>query len=120
MADPWQLRIRQLRKGLSRFRRGADRKQNETRRAPAGSIAFARPPSDTGARPLHAAELQPDTLTAWNTCLKNADLHVQERVEGRRPFLWVDESHDRAARVRNGEVVVASVVGKAQRLCLMA
>jgi len=63
------------------------------------------------ARPLHAAELQADTLTAWNAYLQNADLRVQERAAGLQPFLWVDESPDRAARVRHGEVVVAPVVG---------
>lgn len=60
-------------------------------------------------RPLHAAELRADTVTAWNTYLENADLGVQERVAGRKPFLWVDESPERAARVRHGEVVVAPV-----------
>jgi hypothetical protein len=63
------------------------------------------------ARPLHAAELQADTLTAWNAYVKTADLNVQERLAGRQPFLWVDESPERAARVRRGEVIVAPVVG---------
>jgi hypothetical protein len=58
-----------------------------------------------------AAELQPGTLKAWNEYLKNADLYMQERVASGRPFLWMDDSPDRAARVRRGEVVVAPVVG---------
>jgi ABC-type Fe2+-enterobactin transport system substrate-binding protein len=58
-----------------------------------------------------AAELQPDTLTAWTTYLQQADSHTQERASGRLPFLWMDESPDHAARVRRGEVAVASVVG---------
>jgi hypothetical protein len=36
---------------------------------------------------------------------------MQERVKGRAPFLWMDESPERAARARRGEVVIAPVVG---------
>jgi hypothetical protein len=57
-----------------------------------------------------AGELQPGTLRAWNTYLKDADLKLQGRAAG-RTFLWMDESADRAARVRQGEVVVAPRVG---------
>ncbi|MBV9503909.1 MAG: hypothetical protein JO323_02780 [Acidobacteriia bacterium] len=63
------------------------------------------------AHPLHAAELQPETLAAWDAHLKAADALMQERAAGGQPFLWVDESPDRAARVRGGEVLVAPVVG---------
>jgi hypothetical protein len=58
-----------------------------------------------------AGELQSDTLAAWQAYLKKTDARMQERVEGRAAFLWMDESPDRAARVRGGEVVVAPVVG---------
>jgi hypothetical protein len=58
-----------------------------------------------------AAELKNDTLMAWNAYLQGADLHMQERVASGRSFLWMDESSDRVARVRRGEVVVAPVVG---------
>jgi len=61
---------------------------------------------------VRAAELQPDTLIAWNAYVKKADLHMQERAASGLPFLWMDESGDRAARVRRGEVVVAPVVGQ--------
>jgi len=57
------------------------------------------------------AELQAGTLKVWNAYLKNADLHMQERVARGLPFLWTDESPDRVARVRRGEVVVAPMVG---------
>jgi len=57
------------------------------------------------------AELQSDTLSAWNAYVKNPNLQAQERAVSRQPFLWLDESPDRAARVRRGEVVVAPVVG---------
>ncbi len=57
-----------------------------------------------------AADLRPGTLTAWNAYVKQADAHMQERAAGRQTFLWMDESPDRAARVRRGEVVLAPVV----------
>ena len=60
---------------------------------------------------LRAAELQPVTLIAWNAYLHEADVRLQERAAGRQPFLWMDESPDRAARVRRGETVIAPVVG---------
>ena len=59
-----------------------------------------------------AAELRSSTLDAWNVYLKKVDLQLQERAERHRPFLWMDESPDRAARVRRGEVVVAPAVGR--------
>lgn len=59
-----------------------------------------------------AAELQASTLIAWNTYVKEGDVHMEERAAGRQSFLWMDESADRAARVRRGEVVVAPMVGR--------
>ena len=63
------------------------------------------------AQVTRAAELQPATLTAWNAYVDDADSHAQERASGHLPFFWMDESPDRAARVRRGEVLVAPVVG---------
>ena len=66
----------------------------------------------TGAgQTIRAAELQPATLTAWNAYVEEADSHAQERASGRLPFFWMDESPERAARVRRGEVIVAPLVG---------
>ena len=59
-----------------------------------------------------AAELQPGTLAEWNVYLKEADLHMQDRVAGGRPFLWMDESPERAASVHRGEVAIGPGVGK--------
>ena len=59
-----------------------------------------------------AAELQPGTLMAWNAYLKESDFHMQQRAAGARPFLWIDESPDRAARVRRGELMIEPVVGR--------
>ena len=54
-----------------------------------------------------AAELQRSTLMAWNAYLTEAHSRMQERITIKQPFLWTDESADRAARVRRGEVVIA-------------
>ena len=59
-----------------------------------------------------AAELQSGTLTAWNEYVRQADLRLQQRAATGLPFLWMDESPDRAARVRRGEIVIAPAVGR--------
>jgi hypothetical protein len=58
-----------------------------------------------------AAELQWDTLQAWDQYIRGSDIQVRERVVGKRPFLWVDDSPDRAAHLRRGEVIAAPLVG---------
>jgi len=63
------------------------------------------------ARIADSAELQPATLNAWNAYVSDTGSHIQQRAARGLPFLWVDESPDRAARVRRGDVVVAPVVG---------
>lgn len=71
------------------------------------ALAFAAP----AARMARAAELQADTLMAWNAYVKTADARMRERAETRLPFLWMDESPERATRVRRGEVAVEPAVG---------
>lgn len=44
---------------------------------------------------LSAIELQRDTLTAWNDYVWKADSTMQARLDGRRPFLWIDEASGR-------------------------
>lgn len=58
------------------------------------------------------AELQPDTLKAWDDYIRVADARMRSRIETGQPFLWTDESAGRGARVRNGEIVVAPLAGK--------
>jgi hypothetical protein len=57
------------------------------------------------------AELQRDTLQAWDQYVRGSDLQLREHVLGTRPFLWVDGSTERAAHVRQGEVIVAPLLG---------
>jgi hypothetical protein len=55
-----------------------------------------------------AAELTNETLQAWQDYIRSANLRMEERLHGRLPFLWIDESTDRGRRVRAGEVVVST------------
>ncbi len=64
---------------------------------------------------LAAVELQRSTLNAWNDYLRTADLRLQARVDGQRPFLWADEQPDRSSRLRHGEVLVAPLAGRGTR-----
>ncbi len=65
--------------------------------------------------PVGAAELQKDTLKAWDEYVRNADARIRARLSAGRPFLWADESPDRILRLRRGEIVVAPVVGHGTR-----
>ena len=58
-----------------------------------------------------AIELQGATLDAWQEYLGGASARLQARVNAKEPFLWIDESADRAQRTRRGEIVVAPLVG---------
>jgi hypothetical protein len=57
-----------------------------------------------------AAELQPATRKAWDDYLRVAALRAEDRLHGRRTFLWTDESRDRALRVRRGDILVAPIM----------
>jgi hypothetical protein len=63
------------------------------------------------AEPSRAAELQPATLQAWDSYLHEVNVRVERRGANDQPFLWTDESPDRAVRVRRGEVLIAPVIG---------
>ena len=52
------------------------------------------------------AELNPETLKAWDTYVKAQNTRVAEYSNG-MPFLWSDQSPDRLRRLHNGETVVA-------------
>jgi hypothetical protein len=61
-----------------------------------------------------AMELKKDTLAAWTDYVRGADARM-ERVANGRPFLWVDESAARLARVQRGQVLVEPMVGRGTR-----
>jgi hypothetical protein len=58
-----------------------------------------------------AIELQRATIDAWNTYVQAEDARMTGRLADGKPFLWIDEAPDRAARLRRGEVIVAPLVG---------
>ena len=58
-----------------------------------------------------AAELQPAALKAWSEYVAGADARMQARAEGKRSFLWSDESSARNTLQRPGEPIVSPVFG---------
>lgn len=75
----------------------------------ATAIAFAAP--EIG----QAIDLKPATLEAWQQYVRAADQRMQSRAAAPAPYLWMDESNARAARVRAGEAVIEPVCGKGTR-----
>lgn len=59
-----------------------------------------------------AATLQSETIAAWEDYVRAADANLQARVGPGGRFLWTLENAERAARVRNGEIVVAPAPGQ--------
>jgi hypothetical protein len=59
---------------------------------------------------LRAAELQPETVRAWDAYIQNADARMHARLTPDQSFLWTDESVNRKRDVRRGEVVVAPLL----------
>jgi hypothetical protein len=54
-----------------------------------------------------SGELSPSTIQAWNEYLSTVESCAQQRLEAGKTFLWIDEAPDRAARLRDGEVIVS-------------
>jgi hypothetical protein len=57
-----------------------------------------------------AAELKPQTVAAFDRYTQQAE----QRMDGRKSFLWAGESADRARRVRQGEMVVEPATATAE------
>lgn len=58
-----------------------------------------------------AEELQRATADAWQEYVRGAAARMNARLDGRQPFLWIDEAADGAPRLRRGEILVAPVAG---------
>jgi hypothetical protein len=56
----------------------------------------------------YAAELKPATLQGWNAYVRTVTSSMEQRANGTRAFLIVDESPDMKKRVLAGEAVVDS------------
>ena len=61
------------------------------------------------------AELKPETMQAWNQYVRSADAHMRERLDPGHQFLWTDQSPDRRARLRGGEILVEPMTGLGTR-----
>jgi len=59
-----------------------------------------------------AAELQPQTVRAFDDYVRNAEARMQHRFQPGGPFLWTDDDPQRVAAVRAGRVVVESLGGR--------
>jgi hypothetical protein len=57
----------------------------------------------------YAAELNQQALAAWQAYITSAKLHMQERLTGKSPFLWVDEDPRRRQHLDSGEIVVEPI-----------
>jgi hypothetical protein len=55
----------------------------------------------------NAAELQPQTVKAWDEYVQAADARMQQRLRPGAHFLWIDEQPDRSDDVRKGEILVS-------------
>jgi hypothetical protein len=58
---------------------------------------------------IAAANLEPATLKAWDDYIESANVRMGQRLSPDKTFLWVDETPERLARVRAGEIVVSPV-----------
>jgi len=51
-------------------------------------------------------KLQPETIAAFDSYVSAAEKEMQQRVDGKKPFLWLDENPADRAKVRKGELVI--------------
>jgi len=54
-----------------------------------------------------AVTLRPETLQAWDQYIQAESAHQEQRRKPGSTFLWTDETADRAARLRKGEIATA-------------
>jgi hypothetical protein len=58
----------------------------------------------------NADQLPIETLNAWNEYIRGADSRLHERLDKRKPFLWIDESAERRQQIVRGEILAEPVV----------
>ena len=63
----------------------------------------------------NAANLKPETVTAWDDYIQSVNLTLQDRVRPGGSFLWAYEEPERIAKVHRGEIVVAPAPGPSPR-----
>lgn len=75
--------------------------------------AFAMLASTAG---LHAAEVKPETLRAWDQYIATTESQMTARLQSQAPFLCSAESADTMLRARGGEIIVAPVAHNPKRI----
>jgi hypothetical protein len=61
------------------------------------------------------AELKPETLNASDEYIQAAASRMRARLDGKSPFLWIDEAPGLRQQVRRGEILVSPVGGSGRR-----
>jgi hypothetical protein len=56
---------------------------------------------------MSAGTLKSETVEAWDRYIDTASARMQQRLSQGASFLWVDESPDRLASVKNGDILVS-------------
>jgi hypothetical protein len=64
---------------------------------------------------MSAANLRTETVKDWENYIQAVNVQVRERAKLGKAFLWVDESPDRVAKVRGGEIVVSPIGAKSPK-----
>jgi putative flippase GtrA len=69
------------------------------------------------AAPADAADLQAETIDAFNRYVRITELRMDEELQRKRPFLWVDrlpaaDRREAYARLKRGEIVVSRLTTK--------
>ena len=62
-----------------------------------------------------AARLDPAAVVVWDEYIRNAEANAQQRLQPGNRFLWIEESRDLLAKVKNGEVVAAPMNAQGPR-----
>jgi hypothetical protein len=75
-----------------------------SRRLPRGLTAFL-----VFLLPVCAASLKKETTDVWEEYIQAANIRIRDGVNLGKPFLWADQSPDRVAKVRGGEIIVSPV-----------
>jgi len=83
---------------------------SKSRKRLVGATAFLGIVLFATADSANASELVTETIHAWDEYIRGVDSRVHERLDGQKPFLWIDESAEQRERIRRGEIVVAPVI----------
>jgi len=60
---------------------------------------------------ISGAELQADAIQAWDRYVLRTQSHLDERVNGVRSYLWVQESQERMNALTRGDITVEPIDG---------